>query len=199
MGTVTHGSSLPRRCWPALVVLLLCPALVRADGGTLRFSKQCEGYRVTLFTAPTSLRAGMVDFSVLVQAVDSEAVLLDVPLTVYVFPAGAPQQRTGGPATTAAATNKLFRAIQLELSEPGVWQVEVVVGAPQRPARVETQLEIGPPLPSWIDLAVWIGWPAAAIVLFALHQWLVRRHGQYRSRSRRRATPESVDHFGQLG
>jgi hypothetical protein len=152
--------------------------LVRADGGTLRFSKQCDGYRITLFTAPTSLRAGTVDFSVLVQAVDSEAVLLDVPVSVFVFPEGAPQQRIGGLATTAAATNKLFRAIQLELSKPGLWQVEVVVGAPQRPARVETQLEVGPPLPSWIDLMMWIGWPAAAIALFALHQWLVRRHGR---------------------
>ena len=77
-------------------------------------------------------------------------------------------------ATTAAATNKLFRAIQLELNEPGRWRVEIVVGHPERSIRIETDLEIGPPLPSWIDLGMWIGWPAVAIALFAIHQCLVR-------------------------
>jgi hypothetical protein len=178
MGSVTRWSRIPVCCWPALVVLLVCPAFVRADGGTIRFSKQCANYRITLFTAPTSLRAGTVDFSVLVQSADSEAPLLDVPVTVHVFPEGAPQRRTGGLATTAAATNKLFRAIQLELSEPGLWHVEVVVGAPPDSARVEAELEVGPPLPSWIDLGMWIGWPLVAVLLFAGHQWLVRRHGQ---------------------
>jgi hypothetical protein len=175
---------IPERCWPALVLLLLCPAVARADGGTLRFSKECANYRITLFTAPTSLRAGRVDFSVLVQSADSEAPLLDIPVTVHVFPEGVPQQRIGGPATTAAATNKLFRAIQLELPEPGRWHVEVVVQAPQGPARLETELDVGPPLPSWINLGMWIGWPAGVVLLFALHQALVRRHGRQQSRSR---------------
>jgi hypothetical protein len=183
MGSITRRSKILECRWPALVVLMLCPALARADGGTLRFSKQCAGYRISLFTAPASLRAGTVDFSALVQSADSEAPLLDVPVMVHVFPEGS-QTRIGGLATTAAATNKLFRAIQLELSEPGLWHVEVVVGEPPRQARVEADLEVGPPLPYWIDLGMWIGWPAAAILLFALHQWLVRRHGRFRSRGR---------------
>ena len=154
-----------------LVVLLLFPGLLRADGGTVRFSKQCAGYRITLFTLPTSLRAGVVDFSVLVQAVDSAQPLLDVPVTVHVYPENHPEQVRGGQATTVAATNKLFHAIALELSEPGRWHVEVAVGAD---SRVETVLEVGPPMPAWIDLGLWIGWPAFAILLFALHQYLVR-------------------------
>lgn len=167
--------TLAQRCWPGLVVLLLGPAMARADGGTLRFSQQSGAYRITLFTAPTSLRAGPVDFSVLVQSLDSKVPLLDVPVTIHVFPEAQPQRRSGGLATSAAATNKLFRAIQLELSEPGQWHVEVAVGSPERSARVEAELDVGPPPPPWIDLGIWIGWPAVAILLFAMHQCLVRR------------------------
>jgi hypothetical protein len=167
-------------------MLLLFPAMSCADGGTLCFSKLCGSYRITLFTAPTSLRAGPVDFSVLVQAVDSGAPLLDVPVSIHVFPESEPQRSSGGMATTAAATNKLFRAIQLELSEPGRWHVEVVVHSPERSARVEAELEVGPPLPSWIDLGMWIGWPAAAILLFALHQcFLARREHKRESTIKR--------------
>jgi hypothetical protein len=156
-------------------MLLLVPAMSWADGGTLVFSKPCGGYRITLFTAPTLLRAGSVDFSVLIQAVDSGAPVLDVPVSIHVYPDNESQRSSGGPATTGAATNKLFRAIQLELSEPGRWHVEVLVHSPEQAARVEAELEVGPSLPSWIDLGLWIGWPAAAILLFALHQCLLAR------------------------
>ena len=165
-------------------MLLLFPAMSWADGGTLVFSKACGDYRITLFTAPTSLRAGPVDFSVLVQAMDSGAPVLDVPVSIHVYPESAPQRSSGGPATTAAATNKLFRAIQLELSEAGRWHVEVVVHAPERPARVAADLEVAPPLPSWLDLGLWIAWPAAAILLFAVHQCLVARRWQMFHRAR---------------
>jgi hypothetical protein len=169
-------------CHLVTLSLLLCPAIVRADGGTLRFSKQCDGYRITLFTAPTSLRAGPVDFSVLVQLADSDSPLPDLPVTVHVYPASEPQRRVGGPATTASATNKLFRAIQLDLPEPGRWHVEVVVHDPERPFQVDTELQVGPPPPSWIKLGIWIGWPAAAILLFAIHQCLVQRELKRRVR-----------------
>jgi hypothetical protein len=156
--------------WFGLVAFLLWPAMTCADGGTLRFSKVCDGYRITLFTSPTSLRAGVVDFSVLVQSAHSEMPLLDLPVTIHVYPQNDPQRRSGGRATTAAATNKLFQAIQLELSEQGWSHVEVVVDSPRGPMRVETDLEVGPSLPSWIDLGMWICWPAGVILLFAIHQ-----------------------------
>ena len=84
-------------------------------------------------------------------------------------------------ATAAAATNKLFRAIQLELPESGLWHLEVTVGSPERIERVEVELEVGPPLPSWINLSLWIGWPAAAIALFLIHQHLARRRTDLQS------------------
>jgi hypothetical protein len=158
-----------------LAVLVQVPVGALADGGTLRFSKPCGHYRITLFTAPAPLRAGPVDFSILVQATDSESPVLDIPVTVYVYPESDPQRRLSGPVTTMAATNKLFRAIQLDLSEPGRWHVEVELETPEGAARVDTDLEVGPALPAWIDLVLWISWPAVAIVLFGIHQVLVRR------------------------
>jgi hypothetical protein len=171
------------RCWFGLALLLLFPCVVRADGGTVRFSRQIGGYRITLFTFPTSLRAGVVDFSVLVQAADSQKPVLDVPVTVHVYPESDPERRRGGPATTAAATNKLFHAVALDLSEPGRWHVEVTVQCNGDPIQLHTEVDIGPPLPTWIDLSLWIGWPALAILLFACHQFLVRTN-----RSRKAAT-----------
>jgi hypothetical protein len=167
--------------WIGLVAFLLCPATTCADGGTMRFSKECDGYRITLFTSPTSLRAGVVDFSVLVQSAHSEMPLLDLPVTIHVYPQNDPLRRSGGRATTDAATNKLFQAIQLELAQPGWWHVEVVLDSPRGPIRVETDVEVGPPLPSWIDLGMWISWPAGAIVLFAIHQCFLSSHQRKQS------------------
>ena len=176
-----------------LAVLLLCPALARADGGSLRISKLSGDYRITLFTAPTSLRAGAVDFSVLVQAASSEAPLLNVPVTIQVHPQGAPQQRPGGPAPAAAAPNKLFRAIQLEFSDPGPWHVVVIVHGRERVEQVETDLQVALPLPSWIDLGMWIGWPVIAIFLFGIHQYLVLRQGATLAPAPVRQPPSSLD------
>lgn len=167
----------------ALAVLLLCPAMLRADGGTLRFSKRCGDYRITLFTAPPMLTAGPVDFSVLVQAMESESPRLDLPVTVSVYPEANPQRRLGGTATREAATNKLFRAIQLDLPEPGRWRVEVAVDSPQGLLRAEGELEIIPAPASGFALAGWIGWPALAVLLFAIHQFLVQRDRRRRERT----------------
>jgi hypothetical protein len=164
-----------------MVALFFVPTTACADGGTLRFSKLCDGYRITLFTAPTPLRAGTADFSVLLQTADSETPLLDVPVSVHVYPVGEPQRRRGGLATTAAATNKLFQSIALELPEAGTWRVEIEVQGPERSASVEADLEVEPPMPAGLDLAFWIGWPAGVIVLFGIHRRLVRGATQRRS------------------
>jgi hypothetical protein len=162
-----------------LCLALLSPAAAHADGGTLRVSKRCDVYRISLFTSPTAPRAGLIDFSVLVQSADSDVPLLDVPVTVTAYRDGDSRNRIDGPATTAAATNKLFLAISLNLSEAGRWHVEVAVGPSERRALVEADLEVGPPLPSWLDLGIWIGWPAVVVMLFAVHQFLVRRRSEY--------------------
>jgi hypothetical protein len=55
----------------ALCMLFVPPSGLRADGGAMRLSERAGGYRVTVFTDPTPLRAGPVDVSVFVQDADT--------------------------------------------------------------------------------------------------------------------------------
>ena len=79
------------------------------------------------------------------------------------------------PATTEAATNKLFHAAVFELPEPGWWDVEVAVEGPHGPALVRFEVEAAEPPPRWLELWPWFTWPALVVALFGLHQVLVRR------------------------
>jgi hypothetical protein len=146
-----------------------------ADGGTVRFSQRRDGYQVTVFTSPTPLRAGFVDISVFVQDATTGKPLTDVPVQVHAQPVGDPQRKVSAPATTEAATNKLFRAAQFELPEPGQWRVEVVVQGYDQPTAIDFEVAVAKAVPSWVNLSLWIGWPFAAVLLFGIHQVLVRR------------------------
>jgi hypothetical protein len=83
--------------------------------------------------------------------------------------------RVGGAATPEAATNKLFRAVHLELAAPGSWQVEIEIAGKNGPLRLAFPVDVAEPVPPWIDLALWIGWPFAVIALFLVHQVLLSR------------------------
>jgi hypothetical protein len=162
-----------------LVIALLTawnmPAIARADGGTVRVCEERAGRRITVFTAPTSIRAGPLDVSVLVQDVASRKPLLDVPIVVSAYPITDPQRIISAPATTDAATNKLLHAAQLNLPEAGTWRIEVVTdGLPQESA-IRFDVVVAPPAPPWLDMSLWIGWPLLAIGLYAIHQGLVQR------------------------
>src|SRR5262249_52845170 len=79
------------------------------------------------------------------------------------------------PATMEAATNKLFRAAEFRLPESGWWDVAVAVEGPHGPALVRFGVQADEPLPRWLDLWPWFGWPALAVALFGVHRVLVRR------------------------
>jgi hypothetical protein len=158
-------------CFSSLA-LLATAFSVHADGGTLRLSQRRGPYRVTVFTAPTHLRAGPVDISVLVQDADSSKPLLDVPVEVRVRSVDVPETAMGGLASVEAATNKLFRALQLDLAPAGRWRVEVTAGGTETAG---FEMELGEALPSWLGLAGWIAWPVLVIFLFAVHAWLARK------------------------
>ena len=108
-----------------------------ADGGTIRLSSQQSGYQITVFTAPTPFRAGPVDISVLVQDSSTGEPMTAARVTVRISKPG--QLALEYPATTAAATNKLFQAAQFELPEPGRWDLQVRLKArmdwPRSPVR----------------------------------------------------------------
>lgn len=162
-----------RRCLLIAIVRLACAGIARGDGGTVRFSQREGAYQITVFTSPTPFRAGPVDISVFVQDEATGNPVNDVRATVEIAPADRPQGAMTEEATSAAATNKLFRAALFDLPAAGEWQVHVGVVGPPGAADARFQIEAGEPIPHWSVLWPWIAWPAIAIALFCIHQVLV--------------------------
>jgi hypothetical protein len=158
----------------AVPALLLLPSLAAADGGTLRLSEQKGNYRITVFTAPTVLRAGPVDISVLVQEAATGEWASEVQVTIKAVRRGSPGVALHHPATTEAATNKLYYAATFDLPEPDWYSVEVSVDGVLGKAQVRFELVAAEPLPSWLAMLPWVSWPVLAILLFSIHQLLVR-------------------------
>ena len=149
-------------------------SLAWADGGAIRLAEQTGGYRITVFTDPTLLRAGSVDISVLVQDAATEEPASDVQVTIRVGWRGAPDVFIR-PATKEAATNKLYYAANFDLPEPGWYTVQVSVAGDRGEAQVQFDVEAAEPLPACLALWPWLGWPVLVILLFGIHQVLVRR------------------------
>jgi len=165
----------------ALLTLFLCGALpvaARGDGGALRMSEQHGGYRISVFTSPTPWRAGPVDVSVLVQDGTTGDPLSDVAVTIALFSLDRPDTSFVEHATPGAATNRLFQAAEFDLPHAGRWRIDVSVRGPRGAESCGCFAEAGEPLPPWLRLAPWIAWPAGVVLLFGIHQFLVRRHGR---------------------
>ena len=153
-------------------------SFLRADGGTVRLSEQRGGYRITVFTSPTPLRAGLVDLSVLVQDAVTGEVASEVQVGIHVVPVGSSGVAFHGPATHEAATNKLYYAALFDLPEPGWYALEVSVAGDRGEARVHFDLEAAEPLPPYLAVWPWFGWPVLVILLFIIHLILVRRRSR---------------------
>ncbi|HEY7313150.1 MAG TPA: hypothetical protein VH643_27625 [Gemmataceae bacterium] len=159
-----------------LAAALLHPrAAVIADGGTLRLSQRKQDYQITVFTSPTPLRSGPVDVSVLVQDAATGEPIPQVRVLVRAMPRGHPGEGISQPATSEAATNKLFRAAVFDLPEPGLWDMEIIIEESRGPVEIHFEMGAEEPLPRLGEMWPWIAWPAAAILFFGVHQWLVRR------------------------
>ena len=92
-------------CLLLVSFLILHPsAFVRADGGTIRLSEQQGGYRITVFTTPTPVRAGPVDISVFVQDAATEEPVSEARVSIKAVRRGSPGVTLQHQATTEAAT-----------------------------------------------------------------------------------------------
>ncbi|MCE9564825.1 MAG: hypothetical protein K8U57_22555 [Planctomycetes bacterium] len=156
-----------------LLTLSVEPA--RADGGTVRASVRKGPWQITVFTSPTPLRAGAIDVSVLVQNAATGQPDSSVRVWVRAEPLNESTRRIAERATKENATNKLLLAAVFELSEPGWWHFRVTIYHGDDTEEVAFDLEAGEPLPRWMSLAGWIAWPVGVILVFAVHQRLVRR------------------------
>ena len=143
-------------------------APARADGGSLRLSGVHGCYQINVFTAPTPLRAGDVDISALVLDAATGDPVTEVQVTVRMTKSGRLDLEY--PATTEAATNKLFRAARFKLPEPGRWQLQVEIGGLDGPAVIGGEVDVAEPLPRWREMWPWICWPVVAVAVFIIHQ-----------------------------
>jgi hypothetical protein len=150
------------------------PCLARADGGAVRLREQAGAYEIAVFTSPTPFRAGPVDISVLVQDAATGAYLPEARVTVRLTARGS-GELLEYPATAETATNKLYRAAEFKLPEPGWWDVAVAVEGPHDPALLQFEIQADEPPPRWLDLWPWFSWPALAVALFGVPRALVRR------------------------
>lgn len=104
---------------------IACAPQVLADGGKVQVSRVIAGRRYTVFTSPTPLRPGIVDFSFLIQDVADGSVIRNQPLRLVCRQ--LPSERTSrGVATHAEATNRLLQSANIDLPVDGPWQIEVV-------------------------------------------------------------------------
>jgi hypothetical protein len=89
-----------------------------------------------------------------------------------------PAEAISVPATVEAATNKLLHAAKFDLPTPGRWQAEVAIDGSSGNIRVPFEVEVGPRVPRWAEFGFWLALPILAILLFSVHQVLVRRRGR---------------------
>jgi len=154
----------------ACLIAACRPTAARADGGTIRLSETKGDYRISAFTAPNPFRAGPVEISVLVQDAATGDALPDVKVNLRVASGERPSDTRQYPATSGAATNKLFHSAVFDLPGPGRWTVEVDVDGPRGAASARFDAEAADRLPRWLSLWPWFSWPFVAVVLFAVHQ-----------------------------
>ncbi len=162
-------------CQFLLYIPYLVPSLALADGGALRLSEQKGNYQIAVFTAPTPLRAGPVDVSALVQNASTHEPVSDLHVIVKAVRLDRPGVVIRRTATNEAATNKLFQAAMLDLTEPGWWHLEVSLDGPLGTTEVDFDMEAAKPLPKYFALWKWLTWPVLPILLFGAHQFLARR------------------------
>ena len=164
---------------PAVVLASLAALLggapaARADGGVVRLSEARGDLLLTVFTAPTPLRAGLVDVSVMVQEIAGQRPVLDASVSI-VLRSQVDHTVVRAAATRAQATNKLLYAADVDLPVAGDWDLEVTVERGPTSAHVETELSAGAPVPRLLALWPYVTFPAVVIALFAVHQGLARR------------------------
>src|SRR5262249_37115885 len=134
------------------------------------------GYLVTVFTAPTPLRAGPVDVSVLVQDARTGQ---PAPVGQVMLRLRQPGERTlEQAATREQATNRLLHAAQFDLPAPGGWLGAGVRGGGGGggggvdPRAAELS-------PRWLELWGWIFLPVVAVVLFLGHQYIKSKKSDF--------------------
>ena len=148
---------------------------VLADGGVVRGSNTQSGLVVTLFTAPTPLRTGDADVSVLVQDAATREAVLDAQVRVRIVAQHEDAMPQIVPLSHVAATNKLLQAGTVKLPIPGRYRIVAEVRRGLARAVVVADLTVEPPLPPLLALWPYLALPPLVVGIFLVQQWLRQR------------------------
>jgi len=176
-----------------LLILITTPP-VHADGGSVIAQAESGSFRVTLFAAPSRLRAGPADLSALVQNAQTGAPILDaaVIISLDAQPAAADAKPAiawappccslsgagslqGIAATHSAARNKLLYAANLTLPASGLYQLTAVITTADGQARLTAPLRVDAPLP-----AAAAYWPLLLLPPIGIAGYALRTHSRKR-------------------
>jgi hypothetical protein len=159
------------------VALFLACATARADGGIVQFRKAVGALVITVFTAPSPLSAGPVDFSLLVQSQDNLEPVLDARVFLLVSAHGS-TTKIHAQATRAQAQNKLLYAAPVTLAQPGRWDLSIAVMRNDKRTDAAGSIEVAPSPELAGSYWSCIAFPPVMIVLFALRERLIRRQAK---------------------
>lgn len=157
-------------------LILIAAATLLADGGVVVLSGTTRDTIITVFATPSPVRAGITDFSVLVQDKNDNPLLgAAVTLTFTNGP-----ERLQAQLTHEQAVNKLLYASTVDLPHAGLWEVHAQCRTAAEMATIQGTLNVGAAEPSWITYWPYFAAVPLAIVLFAANQMLKQRRSQHR-------------------
>jgi hypothetical protein len=155
------------------VVLAACFALAvfdsaRGDGGRLQLRAVVGDHVLSVWTAPTPLRAGMVEVIVATEPASKGVAARAGEIAIEAWSAG----RLVGRATVQApgATTAPRRA-RLQLPEPGTVELRVLLSGDDASADLRTDVLVEPPLSPFAEHWFALVLPALAVALYALREW----------------------------
>ena len=167
------------RRWAGMCLLagmcVLNAASARGDGPKPRWEVQSGNAKITIFTDATPT-VGEIEVSVMLQPIQTGRRVSVPAIEIFANPVGAPEKKLHSPARQIlGGANKPVSAGQLQILDPGPWEVEVKIddGGPPLVGRFVIDVEEG--YPSWVSFGMWVGLPAVAALLFIVHRERVAR------------------------
>jgi hypothetical protein len=154
----------------ALILLFLAPRLM-ADGGAVQLREESGPFAVSVFAFPSPLRAGPVDFSVLVQDRESLQSVLDAVVTIQLSHEASAITAN---ATHAQAQNKLLYAATVNLPNPGDWKYSVTVQRGATRAAVSSSTPVAGAQDGISSHWAVIAFAPLCMLIFGVHQFLSR-------------------------
>ncbi len=151
------------------VLLLAGSSHLLADGGMVLQHVEKAPFVLTVFVSPTPSRVGLIDVSVLVQSGETLEPVLNADVVIALTKGDS---RIEARATRDQAQNKLLYAASVRLNDPGEWRYTVSINR----AVVSGLMSVAPEQPKLAAYWSYLALPFPVIALFALNQFLERRH-----------------------